>query len=79
MMDDQEPAPLMFMDGFDDAILGVLDLGDQPVIAYSLEKVLANLVAQGMTPDEAREYHLFNQAGSFVGPATPVFIRELEL
>jgi len=39
--------------------------------------VLANLQASGMTYEEAVEYHEFNQAGSYVGERTPVFIRRI--
>jgi hypothetical protein len=58
-------------DGFDDAIIGV-DLISMRLI-YSQKKILLNLVAQGMSLDEAIEYFEFNILGSYVGEQTPIF------
>jgi len=69
---------LLLMDGFDDCIIGICEsFGGVPVVAYDYDKVLANLQASGMTYEEAVEYHEFNQAGSYVGERTPVFIRRI--
>lgn len=70
---------LLFMDGFDDCIIGICEaFGSVPVIAYDYDKVIATLQSDGMTYEEAVEYHEFNQAGAYVGEQTPVFIHRVE-
>lgn len=66
---------LLVMDGFDDCLVGVVTiLGKQPVACYDRQKVIEKLVSQGMSEEEAREFHEFNQAGAYMGDATPVFL-----
>jgi hypothetical protein len=70
---------LLLMDGFDDCIIGICEaFGSVPVVAYDYDKVIATLQSDGMTYEEAVEYHEFNQAGAYVGERTPVFIRRVE-
>jgi hypothetical protein len=67
---------IKLMDGYDDCIMGVCHrYGQEPIIAYDLSKVLDKLVADGMTMEEAREFHEFNQIGAWVGDHTPCFIQ----
>jgi hypothetical protein len=78
LLSDIDP-DLLLMDGFDDCIIGVCEsFGGIPVVAYDHEKVIANLESQGMTYEEAVEYHEFNQLGAYVGKQTPVFIHRIE-
>jgi len=66
---------LVVMDGYDDCIIGIGSrFGCEPFIVYDIKKVLAKLQADGMTYEEAVEFHEFNQAGAWVGPHTPAFI-----
>ena len=70
---------LLLMDGFDDCVLGICDsFGGKSVVAYDYDKVIAQLESQGMTYEEAVEYHEYNQAGAYVGERTPVFIVRIE-
>ncbi len=63
------------MDGYDDCILGVCRrFGQEPILAYDYDKVIDKLVDDGMTYDEAVEYHEYNQAGAWLGEYTPCFI-----
>lgn len=66
---------LLVMDGYDDCIVGVGQRFTDHFVVYDLDKVLAKLMADGMTEDEAIEFHEFNQLGAWVGPGTPVFLR----
>ena len=67
---------LILMNGFDDCIMGVgARLGSEPFVIYDYDRVIATLQSQGMTYDEAVEYHEFNQLGAYVGEHTPGFIR----
>jgi hypothetical protein len=69
---------LLLMDGFDDCIIGVChSFGGEPVVAYDYDRVIASLESQGMTYEEAVEFHEFNQAGAYVGERTPVFIHRI--
>jgi hypothetical protein len=66
---------MMFADGFDDCIIGVCErYGQVPIVAYDLNKVLASLVADGLTEEDALEHYYFNIIGAWVGDGTPCFI-----
>ena len=66
---------LLVMDGFDDCIVGVVQVfGHENAVAYSFDKVIESLMNQGMEYDEAMEYFDFNIAGAYMGKNTPVFI-----
>lgn len=65
------------LDGFDDAVLGVArQFSNHLAVAYSLEKIIASLMADGLTYEEAVEFYEFNIAGAWVGPGTPIIIEE---
>lgn len=75
-LDEEE---VLFMDGFDDCILGVCDMFGRPtVVAYDEDAVMVELIDHGMTEEEAQEWFDFNQLGAWVGPYTPVFIRRVK-
>lgn len=66
---------LLIMDGYDDCIAGVVErMGQHPIVCYDREMILRKLQGQGMTPEEALEFHDFNQMNSWVGELTPCFI-----
>ena len=71
---DETEMELLVMDGHDDAILGVGQRFTDHFVVYDLKKVLAKLMADGMSYDEAVEFHEYNQLGAWVGPGTPVFL-----
>jgi len=56
----------------------IREFGGIPVVAYDYDRVIAHLESQGMTYEEAVEYHEFNQLGAYVGERTPVFIHRIE-
>lgn len=69
---------LLFMDGFDDCIIGVAErCGMEPVVVYSRSKVLRKLVKDGMSEDDATDYHYNNQADAYMGEKTPLFFDDL--
>ena len=64
----------LFMDGFDDAIVGICSqFGRPPVAAYDKEKVI-KILMKNMSREEAEEFWEYNQIGSWMGENTPVFI-----
>ena len=72
---------MMKIDGFDDAIRGVMmhdvGLGPLPVLVYQIQDILHTLRERdGMTFEEAFEFFEFNIEQAYVGPQSPVFISE---
>lgn len=72
--DDLGDDGLIVMDGFDDCIVGIGTRFHDVFVVYDLRKVLAKLETEGMTPEEAVEFHEFNQSGAWVGNHTPAFV-----
>ena len=70
---DDEPE-ILFADGYDKAIAGVVWDGERTRVVYTTEKILAILMEDGMTYDEASEYFDFNVAGSHMGVYTPLYL-----
>tara|TARA_R110000744_G_scaffold214420_1_gene333195 strand:- start:47 stop:301 length:255 start_codon:yes stop_codon:yes gene_type:complete len=72
-----ESPGLLFMDGLDDAIIGVAINNSTPVVAYSTIKILENLVQQGVGIEEAREFMDYNIEGAFMGKHTPLIVDDV--
>lgn len=72
--DDLGDDGLIVMNGFDDCIVGVGTRFNDIFVVYDLRKVLAKLEAEGMTPEEAVEFHQFHLSGAWVGNRTPAFV-----
>lgn len=67
---------LLFLEGFDAAIIGVGQRCGQPdIVAYDADKIIAILMKDhGMSEEDANEFYEFNVVGALVGDETPVFI-----
>lgn len=69
---------LLKFDGFDDAIIGVCVTwhGNMLVerIIYNGKKILDQLMAGGMSEEEASEHIDFNMLGAYVGESTPAIM-----
>jgi hypothetical protein len=64
----------LFMDGFDDCVIGVCEqFGRPPVIAYNKKKVIRKLGGG----EGAEELWSFNQLGAWMGEYTPVFVTKV--
>lgn len=69
---------LLFLDGHDDAILGMAERDGEACVVYDRGKVIQALRRRdGMDKDGAAEFFEYNIAGSWFGPATPVFVRSM--
>jgi hypothetical protein len=66
---------LLFMDGFDGAILGVSDNFMEPRVVYSRKKCI-EILCEEMDFMEAVEYFDFNVAGAYVGEQTPIIVND---
>jgi hypothetical protein len=75
----EEYPDLLKADGFDEAILGVVQRMGIQAICYDEDKVIEILMKDGMTLEEAVEYFEFNIAGAWVGESTPFFLQRMEL
>ena len=75
---DDDSNGLLVMDGYDDCIVGIAERlsneGPLQFVVYDRNKVLAKLMKDGMSHEEALDYHLFNQVGGYYGPHTVAFI-----
>ena len=69
---------LLFADGFDDALLGLVQQFTKPAAAcYDYEKCVETLMRRdGMDYETATEYMEFNVVGAWVGDTTPYFLRK---
>ena len=71
---DDEPE-IMFADGYDKAIAGVVWDGERTRVVYETEGILKILMDRDkMTYDEAAEFFDFNVAGSYMGVYTPLYL-----
>jgi hypothetical protein len=60
---------------FDHAILGLVrGYGQDWAVLYDQAQVLAAMVADGMTPEDAEEWFEFNTIGAYLGETTPRFL-----
>ena len=69
---------LLTIDGFDEAIMGVVERIDLQVVCYNKTKIL-NILMKEMNAEEALEYYEFNILGAYMGEATPVYLEMMPL
>lgn len=68
----------LFLDGLDGAIVGVARRCAQPsLVVYDREKIIKELMADGMSELEAEEWLEFNIAGAWVGENTPLIMHKI--
>ena len=69
---------MLKIDGHDDAILGPACIwrgsSRVDVLVYDAELIRENLMRDGMTSEEAREFIEFTIEGAYVGEDTPVLV-----
>lgn len=69
---------LLTMDGFDDAILGVVERIGIQAICYSERKIIDILMKRdGMDAQDAYDYFAFNIIGAYVGEHTPFVMMDV--
>ena len=62
----------LLLDGFEDAFIGIVYGHSREPVTW--KKCIENLMAQGMSEEDAEEYFSFNVEGAYVGESTPVFL-----
>lgn len=60
-------------DGFDAAVIGLDEKSGR--LIYSVKKCL-EILAKGMSGEEAREYFDFNVSGAYMGEKTPIWCED---
>lgn len=65
---------LVFADGYDAAIVGVVEKDGHHSVVYSRCKII-EILTKDMDYDEAVEFFDFNIGGAYVGTSTPVYIQ----
>lgn len=71
---EEENPEAVLLEGFDDALIGIARRNGLSVAAYSEEKCLEVLMAQGMEREGAIDYFENNVAGSWMGDGTPIIV-----
>ena len=71
---------LLTADGFDEAILGVVERINLLVVCYDRNKIIEILMTRdGMDEEEAWEYYQFNILDAYMGENTPVYLERMKL
>ena len=65
---------LLIADGFDDAIIGIEDTGEEPRVCYSKQRCIEILLQEGMDEMAAIEHLEYNTFNAYVGAKTPLWI-----
>ena len=65
---------MLFADGFDDALIGIVErTGLPPIACYNKEKCI-EILMKDMSLEDADDYFYYNVVGSYVGENTPCFL-----
>ena len=65
---------MLFADGFDDALIGIVErAGLPPIACYNKEKC-TGILMKDMSLEDADDYFYYNVVGSYVGENTPCFL-----
>jgi len=74
----EEYPDLLTLDGFDEAILGVVERIGLLVVCYDRNKII-QILKRDMNEEEAWEYYQFNILDAYMGESTPVYLDMMPL
>lgn len=77
IVDSFEDEELLFVDGFDAAIIGVDTVTYR--VVYNKEIMIEVLIAEGMSYEDALEHFSYNIEGAYVGEKTPIYCQTTAL
>ena len=67
--------PLLFIDGHDDAILGLADRDGDDVVVYDIKTIVGRLRKRdGMSKGDAEEFFSYNISNACMGAGSPLFV-----
>jgi hypothetical protein len=70
---EESEIPLLFIDGHDNAIVGIGRQFNNHAVIYNQKIVIENL-QKFMNYEDASEYFEYNIVGAYVGENTPIFL-----
>lgn len=65
--------PLIFWDGYDDAIIGLSRQFNKTSVLYDKNKII-EILCESMSLEDALEYFEYNIVGAYVGEHTPTVL-----
>jgi hypothetical protein len=74
----EEHPDLLTLDGFDEAVLGVVERAGLLAVCYDRNKIISILM-RDMNEEEAWEFYEFNILGAYMGEHTPVYLDMMPL
>ena len=74
----EEHPDLLTVDGFDEAVIGVVERAGLLAVCYDRNKIISILM-RDMNREEAWEYYEYNILGSYMGESTPVYLDMMPL
>jgi hypothetical protein len=74
----EEYPDILTLDGFDEAILGVVERINLLVVCYDRNKII-EILMRDMNEEEAWEYYQFNILDAYMGESTPVYLDYMPL
>lgn len=77
IVDSFEDEELLFVDGFDAAIIGIDTVSYR--VVYNKEIMIEVLIAEGMSYEDALEHFSYNIEGAYVGEKTPIYCQTTAL
>jgi hypothetical protein len=77
MISDEYP-DLLTIDGFDEAVIGVVERAGLLAVCYDRNKIISILM-RDMNEEQAIEYYEFNILGAYMGESTPVYLDMMPL
>lgn len=77
IIDTYEDEELLFVDGFDAAIIGIDTVSYR--VVYNKEIMIEVLIAEGMSYEDALEHFSYNIEGAHVGEKTPIYCQTTAL
>lgn len=70
-------AEILKADGYDNCVIGFDYSWDGTIrLIYSVKAILNELLAEGMSEEEAIEYFEFSMRGDYVGEQTPIWCQD---
>jgi hypothetical protein len=74
----EEHPDLLTIDGFDEAVIGVVERAGLLAVCYDRNKIL-EILMRDMNEEQAIEYYEFNILGAYMGESTPVYLDMMPL
>ena len=74
----EEHPDLLTIDGFDEAVIGVVERAGLLAVCYDRNKIIS-ILQRDMSLEQAIEYYEYNILGAYMGESTPVYLDMMPL